>query len=452
MKRRKAKGKGQRSELAAQHVPLEFTVPSDFDGHRLDRFLVSVLGRSFPIADSEADRRRARHGRAPRRPRQPDDARGRSGNDRICQRSSRPSLAGEALPLEILYQDGDIAVLNKPAGMVVHPGAGHASGTLVNALLHHIQDLSGIGGEARPGIVHRLDRGTSGVMVIAKNDAAHQELARQFHDREVEKEYVALVWGVVQAGRRIDAAIGRDPVQSAEDVCAGQTMRAHAVTTDHAGASSPRRDIVPGGDPHRPHSSDSRAPERNRTSRSSAIRCTGGCTGASPEIFERCSAWSGRSCTRSGSRSRIRVTGSGWNSRPRCPTTWWQSRSAWLGQADRSLAARASETKTNERSLKMHHGTADCPVANPEGVRGTDLQRQRGIDHAAAWRTAGSGNRPPPGIRRADSGDGRRRDRAGAAVPRTPSVGGRGNCRPAASSAGRIRLRRPPANATRRSG
>ena len=121
-------------------------------------------------------------------------------------------IAGEALPLEILYQDEDVAVLNKPAGMVVHPGAGHASGTLVNALVHHIDDLRGIGGELRPGIVHRLDRGTSGVMVVAKNDAAHQELARQFEQREVEKEYIALVWGVVQAGRRIDAAIGRDPV------------------------------------------------------------------------------------------------------------------------------------------------------------------------------------------------------------------------------------------------
>jgi 23S rRNA pseudouridine1911/1915/1917 synthase len=105
-----------------------------------------------------------------------------------------------------------MVVVNKPPGMVVHPGAGHASGTLVNALLHHISDLSGIGGELRPGIVHRLDRGTSGVMVVAKNDAAHQELSRQFHDREVEKEYIALVWGVVQAGRRINAAIGRDPV------------------------------------------------------------------------------------------------------------------------------------------------------------------------------------------------------------------------------------------------
>jgi 23S rRNA pseudouridine1911/1915/1917 synthase len=96
--------------------------------------------------------------------------------------------------------------------MVVHPAAGHASGTLVNALLHHVDDLSGIGGERRPGIVHRLDRGTSGLMVVAKHDAAHEHLASQFHDREVEKEYVALVWGEVQAGRRIDAPIGRDPV------------------------------------------------------------------------------------------------------------------------------------------------------------------------------------------------------------------------------------------------
>ncbi len=102
-------------------------------------------------------------------------------------------------------------MLDKPAGMVVHPAAGHASGTLVNALLHHVKDLSGVGGELRPGIVHRLDRGTSGLMVVAKHDRAHKELSRQFRDREVEKEYVTLVWGVVQAGRRIDAAIGRDP-------------------------------------------------------------------------------------------------------------------------------------------------------------------------------------------------------------------------------------------------
>jgi 23S rRNA pseudouridine1911/1915/1917 synthase len=119
----------------------------------------------------------------------------------------------EEIPLDVLFEDADVIVINKPPGMVVHPGAGHESGTLVNALLHHVKDLSGISGELRPGIVHRLDKGTSGVIVVAKHDAAHQELARQFHDREVEKEYVALVWGLVQQRKRIiDLPIGRDPV------------------------------------------------------------------------------------------------------------------------------------------------------------------------------------------------------------------------------------------------
>ena len=121
------------------------------------------------------------------------------------------TVEAEDLPLAILYEDADLVVLDKPAGMVVHPAAGHAQGTLVNALLHHVKDLSGVGGEVRPGIVHRLDRGTSGVMVVAKNDPSHEELSRQFRLREVEKEYIALVWGLVQAGRRIDSPIGRDP-------------------------------------------------------------------------------------------------------------------------------------------------------------------------------------------------------------------------------------------------
>jgi len=123
------------------------------------------------------------------------------------------AVEAEALPLLIVYEDSDIVVLDKPAGMVVHPAAGHSSATLVNALLHHVKDLSGVGGEKRPGIVHRLDRGTSGLMVVAKHDAAHQELSRQFADREVEKEYIALVWGLVHSGKRIDAPIGRDPQQ-----------------------------------------------------------------------------------------------------------------------------------------------------------------------------------------------------------------------------------------------
>lgn len=209
-------------------APIEFVVTPEFDGQRLDRFLVSVLEQQSRsqiqklIADGQISIARG-------------EARAnlmvRDG-DRITVRlpDVRPAtLEGESLPLEILYQDEDVAVLNKPPGMVVHPGAGHASGTLVNALLHHLTDLSGIGGETRPGIVHRLDRGTSGVMVVAKNDAAHQELARQFHDREVEKEYVALVWGVVQAGRRIDAAIGRDPANRQKMSATAKHAR-HAVT------------------------------------------------------------------------------------------------------------------------------------------------------------------------------------------------------------------------------
>jgi 23S rRNA pseudouridine1911/1915/1917 synthase len=117
----------------------------------------------------------------------------------------------EDLPLSILHDDNDLVVIDKPAGMVVHPAAGHATGTLVNALLHHVKDLSGIGGMERPGIVHRLDRGTSGVMVVAKHDRAHRALSEQFHDRLVRKEYLALVWRAPAAGLRIDDPIGRDP-------------------------------------------------------------------------------------------------------------------------------------------------------------------------------------------------------------------------------------------------
>jgi 23S rRNA pseudouridine1911/1915/1917 synthase len=139
------------------------------------------------------------------------------------------ALEAEPLPLTVLYDDADLAVVDKPAGMVVHPGAGHARGTLVNALLHHVAGLSGIGGKERPGIVHRLDRGTSGVMVIAKHDRAHRALARQFHDRLVGKEYVALVWGTARAGQVIDRPIGRDPKHRQR--MSSRARRARAATT-----------------------------------------------------------------------------------------------------------------------------------------------------------------------------------------------------------------------------
>jgi 23S rRNA pseudouridine1911/1915/1917 synthase len=104
-------------------------------------------------------------------------------------------ISAENIPLTIVYQDKDLLVVNKPAGMVVHPGAGNYSGTLVNALLYHCQTLSGINGILRPGIVHRLDKNTSGLLVVAKNDHAHQLLTQQFTTRDIERIYIALVWG-----------------------------------------------------------------------------------------------------------------------------------------------------------------------------------------------------------------------------------------------------------------
>jgi len=121
----------------------------------------------------------------------------------------------EEIPLDIVYEDDDLAVVNKPAGMMVHAGAGATDdarnrGTLVNALLHHFKALSGLGGELRPGIVHRLDRATSGLMVVAKNDAAHRQLAKQFSGREVHKTYIALVHGWPKRERgTIQSAISR---------------------------------------------------------------------------------------------------------------------------------------------------------------------------------------------------------------------------------------------------
>lgn len=117
------------------------------------------------------------------------------------------------IPIDILFEDSEMVVVNKAAGMVVHPAHGNDDGTLVNALLHHCMDLSGIGGEKRPGIVHRLDKGTTGTIVIAKNDRSHQELSRQFKEREVKKEYLAIVCGVptLNSGR-INQPIARHPV------------------------------------------------------------------------------------------------------------------------------------------------------------------------------------------------------------------------------------------------
>jgi 23S rRNA pseudouridine1911/1915/1917 synthase len=126
--------------------------------------------------------------------------------------SQPTALVGEHIPLEIVFENDDLLVINKPAGMVVHPAAGHDTGTLVHAVLGYEPELEGIGGEERPGVVHRLDKDTSGLIVLAKNERAHRWLSEQFKSRSVEKTYIALVDGAppTPAGR-VEAPIGRDP-------------------------------------------------------------------------------------------------------------------------------------------------------------------------------------------------------------------------------------------------
>jgi 23S rRNA pseudouridine1911/1915/1917 synthase len=122
------------------------------------------------------------------------------------------NIEPENIPLDIIYEDKDLLVVNKPKGMVVHPSAGHQSGTLVNALLYHCDDLSGINGVERPGIVHRIDKDTSGLLVVTKNDKAHVGLAEQLSKKDVERRYEAIVHGVINHDTgMVDAPIGRDP-------------------------------------------------------------------------------------------------------------------------------------------------------------------------------------------------------------------------------------------------
>lgn len=191
-------------------VPLSFTVDESAIGERVDAVLAELAGVSRAQVKRWIDAGRVRVGDEPARA-----SRRLSLGETI---EARPidavamSLSAEAIPLVVLHEDEHLIVIDKPAGLVVHPGPGHASGTLVNALLHHCGDLAGIGGVLRPGIVHRLDRGTSGVMVAAKDDATHQGLAEQFAAHSIERVYRTLVRGVPRADAgRIERPIGRHP-------------------------------------------------------------------------------------------------------------------------------------------------------------------------------------------------------------------------------------------------
>jgi 23S rRNA pseudouridine1911/1915/1917 synthase len=191
--------------------PTELQVPSIGRGMRLDRFLADELPH-FSRSRLQALIREGHVTLNEKKARPRETLR---TGDRIRLVEPPPEKIAtepENIPLDVLFEDDDLLVINKPAGMVVHPGAANTSRTLVNALLAHCRTLSGIGGKERPGIVHRLDKETSGCLVVAKNDAAHHSLSRQFAERTVEKVYLALVAGTLRKAHGvIDAGIGRHP-------------------------------------------------------------------------------------------------------------------------------------------------------------------------------------------------------------------------------------------------
>ncbi len=198
--------------------PLTVTPSVDDAGKRLDQFLVARLnGVSRARVQELIAAEKVLVDQAPAKA----SLKLRGGESiSVLGRAERPPLRAmaEDIPLDIRYEDDDLAIINKPAGMMVHAGAGptesdHNRGTLVNALLHHFASLSGVGGELRPGIVHRLDKETSGLIVVAKNDEAHRKLAAQFAAREVKKKYIALVHGWVKRDQgTIAQSISRDRV------------------------------------------------------------------------------------------------------------------------------------------------------------------------------------------------------------------------------------------------
>lgn len=188
---------------------IELTVEDD-EGERIDAFLADRLRLSRTRIQGLIGTDRVRvDGESPKK-----SAPVERGQRIVVDVPPPEPLRTDAqdIPLDIVYEDEALLVVDKPAGMVVHPAPGHPSGTLVNALLHHVDDLSGIGGKLRPGIVHRLDKDTSGLLVVAKSDVAHRSLSDQLRRREVGRLYRAASWGhLSESPTRIDAPLGRDP-------------------------------------------------------------------------------------------------------------------------------------------------------------------------------------------------------------------------------------------------
>ncbi len=195
--------------------PHRWTVEAEGAGERLDRHVAERLGAPRNQVQRWIREESVLVNGAPARPSVPIAA-----GDAIACRPPAPRderIAPEAEPLAVLYEDADLAVLDKPAGLAVHPGAGRATGTLAHRLLARYPEMAGVGGPGRPGIVHRLDRDTSGAMVVARTAAAYAALSRAFAEREVEKRYLAIVYGEPRpAAGRIEAPIGRHPARRQE--------------------------------------------------------------------------------------------------------------------------------------------------------------------------------------------------------------------------------------------
>jgi len=190
---------------------LAHRVPAQARGKRLDQHLAAAFpdltrARLKSLIDAGLARVDGKAAKPSRR------LRGGESIELTVPAAAPVEMAAEDLPLEILYEDSDLLVLNKQAGMVVHPGAGHGAGTLVNALLHRVRDLAGIGGRLRPGLVHRLDKDTSGCLVVAKNERALLALQAAFKSRSVRKIYLALVHGKPSERGRLATLFGRHPV------------------------------------------------------------------------------------------------------------------------------------------------------------------------------------------------------------------------------------------------
>ncbi len=198
---------GPASERAPRTEALEV---GEGDEDRLDRFLAARLTLSRTRIQKLIERG---HVVVDGRPAKKSESVGPGSRIVVTLPPPEPvDIAAEDLPLTIVYQDDVLLVVNKPAGMVVHPAPGHRSGTLVNALLFHVRDLAGVGGRLRPGIVHRLDKDTSGLLVVAKTDLAHEKLSEALRKRRVKRLYRAASWGHLQESPlTVDAPIGRDP-------------------------------------------------------------------------------------------------------------------------------------------------------------------------------------------------------------------------------------------------